>query len=823
MDEEFIKSLPNQPYPPIHTADGCFPDSQGLMLQGLSPGWGDTYDYYRPDQWIDLGPSGKLADGQYVMRSVVDPLNKVYESAGKSDPTTESAEVNEATTPFSISGGKLVDTNPPTGTVRINDIDAGTASPSVTVKVLGRDDISGVSQVKLSNNGSTWSTPQSYTGAESTAQAIAWDLTNPTYGGSAADGVKTVYAQFKDASGKWSASESDTIELNRQGGASAYSNAVLSDSPAAYWRLGETSGTTAVDATGADNGVYTNGPTLGQTSLLPADSASKAVGFDGSNDHVRVPTSDALSPGVRVSVEAWIKPTSLPASGVFASILTKAESYSLQFNGPRLEFTIMQNGVRKRLQAPVGAIVAGSTYHLVGTYDGTTQRLYVNGAQVASTALSGAITINSNPAVIGSWNGKEEFFKGTIDDPAVYTSALGAARISAHYQAAVGGAPPDPTVKDPSNLAATAVSSAQVNLSWVDNATNEGEFVIERDISAAFASPVRLTAFSNSTTFTDLGLPPSTTYYYRVKAKNATDSSGFSNTASATTLAVQPPPTGYGAAVIADSPVSYWRLGESSGTTAADERATNPATYANSPTLGATSLLATDSANKAVSLDGVNDNVKIADSPTLDLSSPLSLEAWIKPTSLPASGVFASILTKAESYSLQFNGPRLEFTIMQNGLRKRLQAPAGAIVAGSTYHLVATYDGTTQRLYVNGALVASTGLTGPATATTSPLVIGSWNGSEEFFKGTIDDVAVYGSTLSAARVSAHYSAATSSSQTTALKSAEPGSGEASVLAAYSIASAPTFLDYCLLGRPERVQQAYEPWSEAPEGQSALVS
>jgi len=803
MDEEFIKTTPNMPYPAVHSADGCFPDASGLMLQGLSPGWGDTYDYYRPDQWIDLGAGGKLADGAYVMRSVADPLNKIYESPGKADSNRESPEVNEAITEFSISGGKLVDSNPPTGTVRINDVDAGTASPNVTVKVLGRDDISDVTQVKLSNNGSTWSTPQSYTGTESTAQQISWDITNAAYGGTAADGVKTVYVQFKDASGKWSASESDTIDLNRQGGSSAYSNAVLGDAPAAYWRLGETSGTSAVDATGADNGTYTNGPTLGQTSLLPSDTSNKAVAFDGTNDHVKVPTSDSLSPPTRVSVEAWIKPTSLPSSGNFASVLTKAESYSLQFNGPKLEFTIIQNGTRRRVQAASGTIVAGQAYYVVGTYDGTTQRLYVNGAQVASANLSGAISTNNNPVAIGSWNGSEEFFKGTVDEPAVYTKALAAADVSTHYQAGKSGTPPDETIKDPSNLTATALSSSQINLSWKDNSSNEGEFVIERDTSSSFPSPVKMTAWANSTTFSDLALTPNTTYYYRVKGKNATDSSGFSNTASATTLAAEPPPTGYNAAVIADSPVSYWRLGEASGTAAADERGVNAGTYNNSPTLGQTSLLPSDTSNKAVAFDGTNDNVKIANSASLGLSSPLTLEAWIKPTLLPSSGNFASVLTKAESYSLQFNGPRLEFTIMQSGTRKRLQAPVGAIAAGQAYHVVGTYDGATQRLYVNGTQVASTALTGAASATTSPLYLGSWNGSEEFFKGTIDEVAVYGSTLSAARVAAHYEAGTSVSQAASLKANEealstPVSNKISAAGSYSIAAEPTFLDYCQL-------------------------
>ncbi len=442
--------------------------------------------------------------------------------------------------------------------------------------------------------------------------------------------------------------------------ASEYAAAVAADNPVSYWRLGEASGTTAADERGANPGTYTNAPTLGATSLLATDTANKAVSFDGVNDHVKVPSSASLQLTSTLSLEAWIKPTSLPASGTFASILTKPESYSLQFNGPLLEFTIMQSGVRKRLQAPSGTIVAGQTYHVVATYDGTTQRLYVNGTQMASTALSGAATVNTNSLMIGSWNASEEFFKGTIDEPAIYNTVLSGARVAAHYQAA------------------------------------------------------------------------------------------------------NPPPITYSAAVGADNPVSYWRLGEASGTTAADERGANPGTYTNAPTLGATSLLATDTANKAVSFDGVNDHVKVPSSASLQLTSTLSLEAWIKPTSLPASGTFASILTKPESYSLQFNGPLLEFTIMQSGVRKRLQAPSGTIVAGQTYHVVATYDGTTQRLYVNGTQMASTALSGAATVNTNSLMIGSWNASEEFFKGTIDEPAIYNTVLSGARVAAHYQAGSGS-------------------------------------------------------------
>jgi hypothetical protein len=218
IDEEFIRSLAHQPYPGVYDWEGCFPDSEERMLQGISPGWGDTYDYFRFEQWIDLGASGTLADGQYVLRSVVDPANQIYESPSKADPSRESPEDNEAITGFAVQKGELVDSNPPTGSVRINDVDAETSSPKVTVKLLGRDDISGVSQVRLSNDGITWTPPQAYTGMGSTAQSVPWDLTATKYGGDNLDGTKAVYVEFQDATGKWSSvCESDSILLDRGG------------------------------------------------------------------------------------------------------------------------------------------------------------------------------------------------------------------------------------------------------------------------------------------------------------------------------------------------------------------------------------------------------------------------------------------------------------------------------------------------------------------------------------------------------------------------------------------------------------------------------
>jgi hypothetical protein len=80
-------------------------------------------------------------------------------------------------------------------------------------------------------------------------------------------------------------------------------------------------------------------------------------------------------------------------------------------------------------------VLAGSTYYLVGTLDGSTQRLYVNGTLIASRSLSGAASVSSNSLYLGSWNGSNGFLAGTIDEAAIYNKALPASAIATHYSA----------------------------------------------------------------------------------------------------------------------------------------------------------------------------------------------------------------------------------------------------------------------------------------------------------------------------------------------------------------------------------------------------
>ncbi|MFN7139548.1 MAG: fibronectin type III domain-containing protein, partial [Limisphaerales bacterium] len=109
----------------------------------------------------------------------------------------------------------------------------------------------------------------------------------------------------------------------------------------------------------------------------------------------------------------------------------------------------------------------------------------------------------------------------------------------------------------PSGLAATAVSSSQINLSWTDNSNNESNFIVARSTTSGGPYTDVATLAANTTSFNNTGLSAGTTYYYVVRATNAGGSSANSNQASAQTLAPPPAaPSGLSATAIDSTQVS---------------------------------------------------------------------------------------------------------------------------------------------------------------------------------------------------------------------------------------------------------------------------
>jgi hypothetical protein len=443
-----------------------------------------------------------------------------------------------------------------------------------------------------------------------------------------------------------------------------YMDSVLADSPVAYWRLGEASGTTAADGIRGRHGSYIGTPTPNQTGALNGD-ANPAVTFNGTSQYAGVPYDAALNPA-QFSLEAWAKPTGgagnwRAVAGTWSDDLSStARGVGIWANGSNQWTVWAGNGTSPSTVVTGPAITTNTWAHLVATYDGTTLRLYVNGILAGSS--TGGFTANtSGPLGISAFNyptaGWNDFFPGQIDEVALYSSALSQTRVQAHYL--LGRA--------------------------------------HRDV------------------------------------------------------------------VLDTVPVSYWRLGESSGTSAADSKGSNTGTYTNGPTLTQPGALAGD-ADTAVGLDGSNDYVNVPYAASLN-PAQFTVEAWVEPTS--GSGNWYEVASSWSKSGARWTGYALEINQSNNwvafvgdGSHAEPSVTGPARVLNTWTHLAATYDGSTLCLYVNGVQAASTSTTFYA-ANSSPVAfeVGAEyaNGTRaSFFPGLIDDVAVYNRALSATEIQLHY-------------------------------------------------------------------
>lgn len=235
-----------------------------------------------------------------------------------------------------------------------------------------------------------------------------------------------------------------------------YSSTVLSQSPAAYYRLNSTEQpavngvTTNLGWLGTSaNGTYANSPTR---QLAGPFAGSFAVGFDGISQNISTPNLPDLNHTNAFSAEFWVKPATILTSGntYIASTVDFAANrsgwYLSQDSGATFghgsAFVVrMFNHVGATQSGEVWAAV-GSTntwYHVVLTYNGTTAALYTNGVLAMSAAVSSYFgNANSTyPFTVGSRNVNAQlYWAGQLAEVAQYTNALTLGQITSHYTTA---------------------------------------------------------------------------------------------------------------------------------------------------------------------------------------------------------------------------------------------------------------------------------------------------------------------------------------------------------------------------------------------------
>jgi hypothetical protein len=226
----------------------------------------------------------------------------------------------------------------------------------------------------------------------------------------------------------------------------------------------------------------------------------------------------------------------------------------------------------------------------------------------------------------------------------------------------------------------------------------------------------------------------------------------------------------YPAVVEADTPLSYWRFGEASGTVAADQMGATAGTYAGGVTLGATGAIAGDS-DTAATFDGSSGYVDMGTGFAFGGTAAMSYEVWVKPNAADAAARrFVSKETNdgaREGFLMAYAGSGVDADSgAPTGLMSFERWGSGGVDSVDEYltvgvyqHVVVTYDGATMSYYLNGVLATSTASTRVIKTLADPFRVATYSDSPaaaDCFGGTIDEVAVYDHALSAARVALHY-------------------------------------------------------------------
>ena len=141
--------------------------------------------------------------------------------------------------------------------------------------------------------------------------------------------------------------------------------------------------------------------------------------------------------------------------------------------------------------------------------------------------------------------------------------------------------------------------------------------------------------------------------------------------------------------------------------------------------------------------------VGVPDSASLELTTAMTLEAWVNPTSV--TGSWRTVIFKQRSggmaYALYGNDGQ-DRPAGQVYTTAEQSSRGGAQLAANTWtHLATTYDGSALKLYVNGAQVASVPVSGPVATSSGALTIGGNAIWSEWFAGLIDDVRIYNRAL----------------------------------------------------------------------------
>jgi RHS repeat-associated protein len=624
---------------------------------------------------------------------------------------------------------------------------------------------------------------------------------------------------------------SSSVSASQENKAGVWSNGY-----GAVWHFGDGNTLSAADSTGINNGIVSN------VSATHTAKIGGAAAFPGaSNSYLRIPSNAQIKPTSALTLEAWVNPTQL---GNWHEIFIVDYRADGTWNPPYVPYVLSAYSNTSQIQFGITGsngtnVVVNSTRsmplsqwtHVVGTYDGTTLRLYANGvAEPAINTTSAPISYGSSrdltlgndtayqSLTINPWN-------GSMDEMRISSVARSADWIATEYNnqnspatfvfvcaEVSGGTQPSPCslslpassfsysrpiVIDHTKVTNTDQTDFPVlisgTFSYLATIPNSGQLQNANGYDIVFTSDAagqtkldyEIDAYDQVT--------GNASFWVRIPTLlHLTDTTIYMWYGSSAVQASQENKSG----VWSNGFAGVWHFG---GNTLSTNDST--ANQNNGANHGVTSIAG--KIGGAGSFDGTgNTYLDIPSSNSYKPATALTMEAWVKmagPTSWP--DIFSLDYRADGSWSGPFQAYALDF--YSNTLLPRIDVATGGaqhatnggqnVATGQWAHMVGTYDGANMIVYINGASVVTTPQTGAISyGTSKDLDIGTRSPytSAEAVNGVIDEARISTVARSANWIATEYNNQSSPSSFASIQ----GSAYFSITTS-SLPTAAQYIDY----------------------------
>jgi len=590
-------------------------------------------------------------------------------------------------------------------------------------------------------------------------------LDNAKFGGSAGALTKLMFATdasligtfYIDAVG-YSWDDDYFIGDNAMGGCCGDDKIDLRTGLVSEWHFDEGTGSTAYDNIGSNDGTLYNAP------AWTAGKYGSALDFEySSSQYVSVPDSSSLEPSKGITLSAWVKAEDIHTNQYY-EIFRKEDGsnrilFSFQDYGTMLSLGLNTGGYAE-LDAPISySNFEGKWVFVTAVYDGLYKKIYVNGKIIKSVYdADGLTTGGAENACIGCVSFSGEYFDGIIDELRFYNRGLSDREVAYLYNT---------SAYKYYNFADSFTSDFHgtcENNDYFNSLDNSYYGCDSKGFDYFTSDDWALTGWNQRKNFTITEASGSDLANYQVAVNpNTYNTSGLIasyhfNSEEQSVVKDYSGYNNYGA--LNGSTVGLWHFDENTGTTAYDSTVNSRNGVITGATWNSTSISGT-----ALYFDGDEDYVNTGISTTLQ---KFTVTAWVKP--LSTAGDIMEVIGKRSYYvtaitdfpfALYLNAAGTQATVFVdsgNDFNFDLSTSTGTFTNNVWHQLVASYDGSVLKIYLDGNLSNSASGSVTLSSNARNYFIGraSYEDHNTDYKGVIDEAAIYDKAFSADEVKSLY-------------------------------------------------------------------